>query len=302
MACFHPLSAFQLESGEIVFSERGRIKRPLFLPCGQCVGCRLERSRQWAVRCMHEAQLHDFNVFVTLTYNDENLPTNLSLEYRDFQLFMKRLRKYYAGVPIRYYMCGEYGEDFQRPHFHACLFNCFFADRQYHAKLPSGSKLYTSKILETLWPYGFSSIGDVTFESAAYVARYVMKKRTGPQAESHYERVDWATGEIIQVKPEFNRMSLKPGIGAEWFDKYRDDVYSRSLDHEKDFVVMNGKKMKPPRYYDTLLKRAEDFASDYIEFFRAERAKKFGDNNSPERLAVREKVAEAALKLKVRSL
>lgn len=300
MACFHPVSAFQTESGDVVFVERGRIRRPLFLPCGQCVGCRLERSRQWAVRCMHEAQLYEQNVFVTLTYNDDNLPTDLSLNYRHFQLFMKRLRKDFAGRNVRFYMCGEYGEDFQRPHFHACLFNCFFTDRKLHSSLASGSKLYTSERLSELWPYGFSSIGDVTFESAAYIARYVMKKITGPPAKEHYERVNWATGEITEVVPEFNRMSLKPGIGAEWFKRYRADVYG--VDGAKDYVIVRGNKVKPPRYYDNLLKAAEDFSSDYVEFLRSQKAKKFGDENSPERLRVREQCTKAALKLKVRSL
>jgi len=302
MACFHPIAAYQLDSGEVVFVERGRIKRPLFLPCGQCVGCRLERSRQWAVRCMHEAQMYDNNIFVTLTYDDDHLPTNSSLNYRHFQLFMKRLRKDFSGRSVRFYMCGEYGEDFQRPHFHACLFNCFFTDRKIQGKLPSGASLYVSERLERLWPFGFSSIGDVTFESAAYVARYCMKKVTGRNADAHYERVDWATGEIIQVEPEFSRMSLKPGIGADFFAKYRDDIYTRSPDGVKDMVVMRGKVMKPPRYYDKLLEKASDFSSDYVEFLRYKKAQMFGDDNSPERLVVREKCAEAALKLKVRSL
>lgn len=302
MACYHPISAFQLDSGDVVFVERGRVKRPLFLPCGQCIGCRRERSRQWAVRCMHESQLYDHSIFVTLTYNDDNLPTNNSLYYRHFQLFLKRLRKYFTGNKVRFYMCGEYGEDFQRPHFHACLFNCFFSDRKFYSSLPSGSKLYTSDALASLWTYGFSSIGDVTFESAAYVARYCMKKVTGPAAQAHYERVDWATGEIVQVEPEFSRMSLKPGIGAEWFKRYRDDVYTRSSDGNKDYVIVRGKKCKPPRYYDNLLRRAEDFSSDYVDFLRYKKAQRYADENTPERLAVREEVAAAALKLKVRSL
>lgn len=308
MACFHPISAFQTESGEIVFVERGRIRRPLFLPCGQCIGCRLERSRQWAVRCMHEAQLHDSNIFVTLTYNDDNLPTDLSLNYRHYQLFMKRLRKDFAGRNVRFYMCGEYGEDFQRPHFHACLFNCFFTDRKLYSNLASGAKLYTSERLSELWPYGFSSIGDVTFESAAYVARYCMKKVTGPAAVAHYERVNYATGEVCSVEPEFTRMSLKPGIGADWFKRYRSDVFGSKKEFGddasgvRDYVIVRGMKMKPPRYYDNMLKSAEDFSSDYVEFLRQQKAASLGDENTPERLAVREKCVEASLQRKVRVL
>lgn len=293
MACFSPLLAWQLESGEIIFHERSKkTLRELKLPCGQCIGCRLERSRQWAMRCMHEASLHDFNVFVTLTYSDENVP--ISLDHRDFQLFMKRLRK--LKPDVRYYMCGEYGEQFSRPHFHACLFNCFFEDREYYRDLPSGSHLWRSKTLENLWPLGYSSIGDVTFESAAYVARYVMKKVTGNAAEAHYSACDRYTGEIVQRVPEYTRMSLKPGIGYEWFRRYREEVYPR------DFVVLRGMKMKPPKAYDKLLKAAPDLTSDEVELLRYNKAAKFVDDTTVERLAVREECAKARVKLKSRSL
>ena len=127
MPCFHPLDAWQCSNGDVVFTDnlaRNDVIRRLALPCGRCVGCRLERSRQWAVRCMHEASMHMFNSFVTLTYDDDHLPEYNSLNYKHFQDFMKRLRKSHNGV--RFYMCGEYGEDFSRPHYHALLFNCFF--------------------------------------------------------------------------------------------------------------------------------------------------------------------------------
>lgn len=294
MACFSPLLAWQLESGDIVFAERGRVKRELKLPCGQCIGCRLERSRQWAIRCVHESQLYDNNVFVTLTYNDDNVPLDNSLNYRHFQLFMKRLRKLKRGV--RFYMCGEYGENYGRPHFHACLFNCFFDDRVVFRRLSSGSVLYTSAVLESLWPYGFSSIGDVTFESAAYVARYVMKKVTGEAAAKHYECVDSETGEIFQREPEFNHMSLKPGIGAKWYKKFRGDVYPR------DKVIVRGLEMRPPKYYDKLLEAEPNIDSDLIEFLRYERYKEFAGERTEKRLAVREAVTKARLKFKKRTL
>ena len=123
MPCYHPWLAYQCLDGSVVSVERkgkGAVVRTLTLPCGQCVGCRLERSRQWAIRCMHEAQLHERNSFVTLTYKGD-VPDE-GLRYRDFQLFMKRLRKYASGQQIRFYMCGEYGDEKGRPHFHACLF------------------------------------------------------------------------------------------------------------------------------------------------------------------------------------
>jgi len=92
MACFHPLQAYQLDTGEIQFHDSGR-GHPLELPCGQCIGCRLERSRQWAIRCVHEASMHENNCFITLTYAPEYLPPDGGLIKSDFQKFIKRLRK-----------------------------------------------------------------------------------------------------------------------------------------------------------------------------------------------------------------
>jgi hypothetical protein len=287
MACFKPLLAWQLDSGEVVFSERGSVRRSLVLPCGQCIGCRLERSRQWAVRCMHESQMHDFSSFVTLTYEGEDIAA--SLNYRDFQLFAKRLRRKMG--PFRFYMCGEYGERFRRPHFHALLFGMFFDDRQFHSTVGSGFKIYRSGLLESLWPHGFSSIGDVTFESAAYVARYVCKKVTGPLADAHY-----LTNEGECLTPEFTRMSLKPGIGATWLDKYCSDVFPR------DYVTVRGVKSKPPRYYDTLYRLANPLSMEELDFARIERADRVLADCTPERLAVREAVAIARNAFKVRTL
>lgn len=297
MPCYSPLSAWQTDSGEIVFAERGSIRRELTLPCGQCIGCRLERSRQWAIRCYHEAQTHELNSFVTLTYSDEYLPRGGSLVYYDFQRFMKRLRNSHAGV--RFFMCGEYGDLNLRPHYHSCLFNCFFTDRVFHKALPSGFNLYTSAELSELWPFGFSSIGDVSFESAAYIARYVCKKVTGAPAEEHYTRVDTSTGEIHRVEPEFCQMSRKPGIGAAWFSRYHKDAFGTD---GRDYVVVRGVKMKPPKYYDNLLKSSEGFLSDYIEFLRTQKAQKSAPDNTPERLAVREEVTRARLRFKARSI
>lgn len=292
MPCYEPIQAWQKDSGEIVFSERGALRRALKLPCGRCVGCRLERSRQWAVRCMHEASCHSHNCFLTLTYDDENLPDDMGLHYRHFQLFMKRLRK--AKGKVRFYMCGEYGDLNLRPHFHACVFGCWFDDAVLF-KGSGDSCLYTSETLSKLWPYGFATIGDVTFESAAYVARYVMKKVTGDQALDHYRRVSPITGEVFNVEPEFSRMSLKPGIGALWFQKYHRDVYPH------DYVVVNGREAKPPRYYDKQLAKLDPFEAEALEVGRLERAMRHADDSTPERLAVRRRVAEARLNLKKRN-
>lgn len=286
--------------GSLVFYEK-RNYSPLVIACGQCIGCRLERSRQWAMRCVHENQMHDFSSFITLTYDDENVPVDYSLRYVDFQLFMKRLRARVTRArqrmtltDVRFYMCGEYG-DLGRPHFHALLFGVFFNDRKFWRLLPSGSNLYTSDELDSLWPYGFTSIGDVTFESAAYVARYVVKKITGPAAFEHYKRVS-PDGEVYWVVPEFTHMSLKPGIGAAWFDKFRKEVYP------SDRVVIRGREMRPPRYYDRLVESCSDVEIDFVRLEREHDAMKHVLNNMPVRLAVRERCSRARLLFKKRSI
>lgn len=283
MACFHPLDAFQSlstkENGKRHISFKWFANsKSIKLPCGQCIGCRLERSRQWAIRCIHEASLYEDNCFITLTYNDQHKPDDDSLDVRHFQLFMKRLRKRF-GAGIRFFHCGEYGETFGRPHYHACLFNFDFQDKV-EWKRSNGVPIFTSDSLSELWPYGFSTVGSVTFESAAYVARYILKKVNGDLADDHY--FDSSTG--VYRKPEYTTMSRRPGIGKGWFDKYSSDVFP------SDFVVINGTKMRPPKYYD---RQFEIVAPDEFEEIRDKRERSalvHVDNNTPDRLKVRETV------------
>lgn len=314
MPCYHPLKAYQCQTTrQVRFSppRAGSDYRSITLPCSQCVGCRLERSRQWAIRCVHEASLYERNCFITLTYNNENLPGDRSLHYDDFQKFMKRLRFSYKGhrlvdgtYPIRFYMCGEYGEKVGRPHYHACIFNFDFDDKTMWMKTDSGSKIYRSKQLEELWTFGFSSIGEVNFQSAAYVARYIMKKMSGDAAAAHYEYVDPTTGEIHSRRPEFTKMSLKPGIGARWFKKYTSDVFKLTADGDvaQDAVFVNGRLVKPPRYYDKKFKDEYPLEWDAIEQERLVRARECIDDNTPERLKVKEQLTVAKLSMLKRKL
>ncbi len=282
MACYRPLRAYGLRNaeGKMDISFKPKIGyEPIWLPCGQCIGCRLERSRQWAMRCMHEAQMYDRNCFVTLTYDDEHLPPNGSLNKRDFQLFMKRLRKRY-GSGIRYYQCGEYGELLGRPHHHAILFNFDFPDKELWS-VRYGVRLYRSASLEQLWPYGYSTIGDVTFESAAYVARYCTKKITGKLAHEHYK------GKL----PEYATMSRRPGIGRTWLEKYKDDVYNYDY-----VVVRNGLKLRPPRYYDRIYDEIDPERMMAIKEKRGEAAKENIKEKHWQRLETKEELAERRLK------
>lgn len=280
------MTAYRTKHGEITFKQGQGVGLALKIPCGQCVGCRLERSRQWAIRCVHEAQMHVQNCFITLTYDEENIPSGGTLNKKHFQDFMKRVRYQFPKLRIRYYHCGEYGSQTSRPHYHALLFGLDFQDKIL-LRDSRGVKLYTSETLQKLWPYGHSSIGDVTFESAAYVARYVMKKVTGKAAKSHYEKVIPETGEIISILPEYTSMSLKPGIGSEWFNDFKSDVFP------DDFVVLKGKKLRPPRYYEKLYDIQEAEKMDSIKLSRKRYASTKKSNNTPERLAVRAKVLTA---------
>ena len=280
----------------IVFNPtHGWVDRPLTIPCGQCVGCRLERSRQWAVRCVHEASLHEDNCFITLTYNNESLPEDGSLNKKHFQDFMKRLRKKYKNKKIRYYHCGEYGDKNFRPHYHAIIFGLEFDDQKLFT-VNNGEKLYTSEKLEKLWPFGFSTIGTVTFESAAYVARYVMKKVNGKNAKNHYERVDSNTGEIYILVPEYNTMSRRPGIAAGWFDKYKDDVYP------SDNIHLREKTFRPPKFYDKMYEHLMPNEMEKIKKQRMINMQKHATDNTSERLEVKEQVKNAQLNKLIRSI
>lgn len=286
MPCYSPLQAWQRANGDVVFVERGDIQRELSLPCGQCTWCRLQRAHMWSVRCMHEASLHKENAFITLTYDDAYVP-DCGLQYRDFQLFMKRLRKHVGERKnIRFYMCGEYGENFGRPHYHALIFGERFNDRVFWRTSGSGEKSYRSDVVERLWKLGHSEVGDVTHQSAAYVARYCLKKVTGPNADAHYQG----------RTPEFCRMSLKPGIGRDWYSLYSGDLYPH------DFAVANGKELKVPKYYDKILKREDPDMHELVRSERELRGVAAMADNTPARLKVKEEVAKARLRFYQREI
>lgn len=288
MACFAPLTAYRSrdigKSGKrgITFSRNASLSAdPIKLPCGQCVGCRLERSRQWAIRCMHEKRFHEVSWFVTLTYDDEHLPPDGSLRKADFQKFCKRLR--FHKHPFRFYMCGEYGEVNRRPHYHMILYGMKFDDLKFYKSVGETS-LYISKELESVWQNGFVVIGEVTFESCAYVARYVVDKMTGPSAEDWYSWVD-DDGVVHEVVPEYNDMSRKPGLGAKYFSKYHAEVYAH------DSVIINGREVRPPRFYDTRFDTIDPKWMQVLKRKRRRMALIHREDNTPERRRVREKVA-----------
>lgn len=300
MTCYHPLEAYRSIFGRtakgrgiISFSRPSGPAEPIKVPCGQCIGCRLDRSRQWAVRCVHEASLYPLNCFVTLTYDDQNLPEAGSLQKDDHQRFIKRLRERFPVNRIRYFLCGEYGEENMRPHYHALLFNHDFLDKEPWCD-SKGNTVYRSADLEELWPVGYSWIGEVTWQSAAYVARYVMKKVNGDRAwERYVQDVDPETGECRCLEPEYIAMSRRPGIAAGWYQRFKGDT-------QKDFVTHEGKKYKLPRYYDRILELEDIREYERRKSKRKEVAKE--QAVSRKRLCEMEKVQQESAKRLKRSL
>jgi len=299
MTCFSPIEIDKKSKSGLIMGRRT-------VPCGRCNGCRIARSKEWAIRCIHETKTHDDNCFITLTYNPDHLPPDNSLEHKHFQDFIRSLRKrvnkhakkynYYTdeiGIerkvanpnfnPIRYYMCGEYGKATEgnqwiaRPHFHVILFGFAFQDKTNHT-VRRGNQVYRSELLERTWTKGFSEIGNVTFKSCAYVARYIIKKQK--PNDDKYAIIDNDTGEILGYrKQEYTHMSLKPGIGNDYYYKYETDNY--------EYIMLEAnKKMEVPRYYKNKLKVDHPILYEMLRLERVKEARK-SPNNSPERLAVR---------------
>lgn len=290
MPCYGPITAYYPKANSndkrLVFkkadSETGI---GLKIPCGKCIGCKLEHSRQWALRCMHEKRLYTDSAFLTLTYAPANLPPGGTLVKRDLQLFMKRLRKQ-MGDGVRFFACGEYGEKHGRPHYHVLLLNKDFTDRRL---ISSGTdyNLYTSKLLSKLWTAGSHKIGNVDFDSAAYVARYCTKKITGPKAAAHY------AGRL----PEFLVMSRRPGIGTGYVQKYNAEMYAH------DNVIVNGMPSSLPRFYDTKYASLNDTCAARLSVLKIARRRKLSRvDTGTTRLRIREVVTLAKLAQKGRTL
>lgn len=302
MPCYHPLRAF-IGPGD---GNKRRVRFRFFLgseetrlPCGQCIGCRLDYSRDWAMRLMHELQLHPYAWFLTMTYRE--VPEDGSVHKEHVQLFNKRVREaFFRGTDqgFRFFAVGEYGEQTWRPHYHGIYFGLPLSDLVLYKETPGG-KLYNSPQMEKLWGHGYLTVSPVSWEACAYVARYVTKKVNGERKDDHYRRVNPATGEVTWLTPEFALMSRRPGLGKGWFDRYQEDVYP------DDFVVVGGRKRgPPPRFYDKKLEAVDLDLFQLVKEARLERAQseKVQANSTPARLAVRETVAQARLNLRKRDL
>ncbi len=290
MPCYHPLRGTRTERGTLkvvprsIFDEKVEHSNNITVGCGACAGCNESHARSFAIRAMHEKQMHKRTCFLTLTYKDDELPAGRSVDVVDLQKFVKRARQRIC-LPLRYYAIGEYGSKDARPHYHLILYGfSFHKDRYFWRTSEKGHRLYRSPFLEEIWTKGHSEIGAVSFGSAAYVARYVHEKRR-KKDESHYKGRD----------EEFTTMSRRPGLGRSWIEKFYADVWPR------DEVVVDGKRFNPPKYYDQILAERDPELYDLVKIARATRGKKLEADNTLARLAVKEYVKLRQLEGQTRS-
>ncbi len=264
------------------------------VPCEGCIGCRTDRRKEWAARIMHEASQYESNSFLTLTYNDEQLPKDGSLDKSHHRNFIKRLRQHYPKTTMKYYMCGEYGDITNRPHYHSALMGLEFPDEILWSH-NDGNPLYTSETLEKIWGHGHAKIGQLQMQSAEYVAGYILKKITGQNADDHYRRYD-NYGNPYWLQEEYNAMSK--GIGEKWFKKYWRDVYPSDEMPVPGVGVVSG----PPRYYEKLMEGIDNQVMQEVKNKRAKFAKSHPELYTRDHLDAQYKIYKANQARKERTL
>lgn len=304
MGCNAPLSGWlsknRTESGKRPFTtdrSQALVDQPMQVPCGQCIGCRIDKAQSWATRLEAERHFHKHSRFLTVTYDDDHLPEGCTLVKSDLKLFIKRLRHWARsnlGVRVRFYGAGEYGDspmvpipgfELGRPHYHVIAYGLYFPDEKKAEASRTGEDQFSSEALEKIWGKGRCRVGMVTRDSASYVAGYAVKKMTGDKAEDYYKQIDLRTGVVYSVEPEFARMSNRPGIGRGFVEKYQTDVYPA------DHVVQGGRPRKTPRYFDKVFEATEPELLQKVKVKRVARALEKADDNTPERLKVKAEVA-----------
>lgn len=291
MACYHPS---KVDVDRRLMGDKTR-RDSVTVPCGKCLGCRSDQAREWAIRLTHESQLHpESSWFITLTYNEQHLPgqwpdderTRGTLDPDEITLFLKRLRKKSVLRKFSYFLCGEYGGQTDRPHYHFASFGIPFLDRQ-QLGTRKDNHVYHSDLLEETWGMGATELTTLTWKSASYVAGYVTAKVVEKADPTNHLRVDPQTGEIFEVVPEFQRMSRRPALGRKWLEKHWTDVYPR------DFVIMDGSPFKPPRYYDRWMEQHHPEVMEEVRHQRFLDAEEIGDD----KLIMAEKIHRARVNL-----
>ncbi|AXH71929.1 MAG: replication initiator protein [Microviridae sp.] len=280
--CYHPIPAYQGGPGEPLRLYPPVGTASMSVPCGSCIGCRMSRAVEWGRRCEDEAREWRYNSFLTLTYDDDHKVGELVPD--DLQAFLKRLRVDAVRHPscylrdaafgVRFFACGEYGESNGRAHYHALLFNCAFSDLS-----PVGRDVFRSSAIARLWPFGYHVVGTVTGASACYVAKYNCKGSVGCDSDG------------VVRRPPFLRMSLKPGIGSGYLDKYRGDL-------RFGYCVDDGKRKRIPRAYKRKVRQIDPELYEVIDERGYEhRRSRGGEGLDVERLEAGERIAERRYEL-----
>lgn len=257
--CTRPLKAFNNPAGgRPIFGWEGEKQglTQLELPCGKCPECQKDYYTSWATRGSRELMKWDSSIFITLTYDEENLPHDNSLNKKEIQNFIKRVKKHFKSSkqnPIRQTYCGEYGSRTNRPHYHAILYNCDFHDKTRLYISKSGHQVFKSEKLTELWGKGIAEFGYATPESIAYVYKYILKKKT--RKEKKQPLVIERDGITYEVAHEFIESSRNPGIGA---------IARDSESIKKGYLSVNGHKKKIPKYYMEHLKKFFPDTYDYL--------------------------------------
>ena len=307
MSCDYPVELFRVvnpDTGKTEFKgaqAKTEDSEPYLVRCGQCIGCGLDRANEWAIRAMQEAQMHEENQFLTLTYDDDHLPADWSLRPHDVRRFVRRLRRKYSGQ-LKYMVCGEYGGEGSRPHYHMIVFGLELPDKEVVSTNKNGDRLYRSEQLESVWKNGFVQAGAVTHQTAAYVASYTLKDTSIKSRDKEgkllkYTVTDKDTGEIQERRrPFFHTSTNGGGIGASWFAKYGADVISSGK-----FVYRKGKEfieMPALRYHLKLHAKADELDAEALaqaKAVEADRPEKRKESTR-ERREVKASVREAKMK------
>lgn len=303
MTCYYPLDGYRsrttTEKGkrQIVFDvNKGFADQPMQVPCGKCIGCRLDKSSDWAARCYHETKMHKRSCFLTLTYSDEELQKNgWGLHRRHLKNFRKRFKHYLKNTnqkDVLFFACGEYSPQKKRPHYHMIIFGYWPPDKKYYRKNKRGDKLYTSKTLDEIWGHGFVNFGTANEKTAGYVARYLVKKQYIGNNRSETKKVyQW-----MNLEEEFLSMTTQPPIGKSFWTKYRSEGKFKH-----DFMIINGRKHKPPRFYDKLEEQESEKAFRKVKALRIKGATREKWNATLDRLRVREEIKIQKVKMLARS-
>lgn len=305
MSCYQPLvgvvTGTNLDTGKriVSISKHGSNPVPLpgqeviKVPCGRCIGCQLDYSKQWADRCLLELEDCKDACFVTLTYDNDHIPTvvgrssdsggsfvHLTLCRRDVQLFLKRLRKMLSPCTIRFFGCGEYGSRTFRPHYHLILFGWYPPDAVPYGMSQTNNPMFTSKILDRAWSFpsrrnllgeydspnktstsgGLVMVQRVNYATCAYTARYVTKKINSPRSSWYKD---------MGIEPPFSMMSRKPGIGRRYFDEHPE-----LWDYDSIHVATEdgGKSIYAPRYFKKLLADQDPIKAENLAAMRKAQA------------------------------